>query len=65
MTIEQPSAAWKDYELIDSGDFAKLERWGPYLTIRPEPKALWSKSLPDEAWRRMAHPEFRPGAGFG
>ena len=65
MTIEQPSAAWSDYELIDSGDFSKLERFGPYVTIRPEPKALWPKSLPDEQWRRLAHTEFKPGAGFG
>ena len=65
MTIEQPSAAWKDYELIDSGDFSKLERWGPYVTIRPEPKALWPKALSDAEWRRLAHTEFKPGAGFG
>jgi 23S rRNA (cytosine1962-C5)-methyltransferase len=65
MTIEQPSAAWSDYELIDSGDFSKLERFGPYVTIRPEPKALWPKSLLDEQWRRLAHTEFKPGAGFG
>ena len=65
MTIEQPATTWKDYELIDSGDFAKLERWGPYVTIRPEPKALWSKAMTDEEWRRLAHTEFKPGAGFG
>ncbi|MBQ5517037.1 MAG: class I SAM-dependent methyltransferase [Bacteroidales bacterium] len=65
MTIEQPSAAWKDYELIDSGDFSKLERWGLYVTIRPEPKALWPKALSDAEWRRVAHTEFKPGAGFG
>ena len=65
MTIEQPSAAWKDYELIDSGDFSKLERWGSYVTIRPEPKALWPKALSDAEWRRVAHTEFKPGAGFG
>ena len=65
MTIEQPAAAWRDYELIDSGDFSKLERFGPYVTIRPEPKALWSKSLSDAEWRRLAHTEFKPGAGFG
>ena len=65
MTIEQPSVAWRDYELIDSGDFSKLERFGPYVTIRPEPKALWPKALSDEEWRRLAHTEFKPGAGFG
>ena len=65
MMIEQPSASWKDYELIDSGDFSKLERFGSYVTIRPEPKALWHKSLTDAEWHRLAHTEFKPGAGFG
>ena len=65
MTIERPSADWSDYELIDSGDFSKLERFGPYVTIRPEPKALWPKSLSEAEWRRLAHTEFKPGAGFG
>lgn len=65
MTIERPSSAWSDYELIDSGDFLKLERFGPYVTIRPEPKALWSKSLSDKEWYSAAHTEFKPGAGFG
>lgn len=65
MTIEQPSASWKDYELIDSGNFEKLERFGPYVMIRPEPKALWDKSLSDKEWNAMAHTQFLPGAGFG
>lgn len=65
MTIEQPSKSWKDYELIDSGDFEKLERFGPYVMIRPEPKALWHKSMSEEQWRAAAHTEFKPGAGFG
>ena len=65
MTIEQPSAAWRDYELIDSGDFSKLERFGSYIVIRPEPKALWPKSLSDKEWHSLAHTEFKPGAGFG
>lgn len=65
MTLERPSAAWRDYELIDSGDFSKLERFGPYVTIRPEPKALWPKSLSEKEWFSLAHTEFKPGAGFG
>ena len=65
MTIEHPSPSWKDYELIDSGDFSKLERFGKYVMIRPEPKALWKKSLSDAEWLSMAHTEFKPGAGFG
>ncbi len=41
-----------DYELIDCGDFEKLERFGRFVTRRPEPQAIWRRSLPDEAWRR-------------
>ena len=65
MTIEQPPQSWQDYELIDSGNFRKLERFGPYVMIRPEPKALWDPALPESEWRAMAHTEFKPGAGFG
>lgn len=65
MKIESPSAAWRDYELIDSGDFEKLERFGRYILRRPEPKALWGKSLSEAQWASMAHTRFKPGAGFG
>ena len=42
---------WSDYELIDSGDGQKLERFGPYLFIRPEPQALWSPYLDKAIWQ--------------
>ncbi len=42
---------WKDFELLDSGDGRKLERYGRLRFIRPEPQALWRPSLPAEAWR--------------
>ena len=64
MLIESPTTAWKDYELIDCGDFAKLERFGKFVTIRPEPKAIWKKSLSDAEWEKMAHTRFIPGGGF-
>lgn len=64
MLIESPTTAWKDYELIDCGDFAKLERFGKYITIRPEPKAIWKKTLSDAEWEKMAHTRFIPGGGF-
>ncbi len=54
-----------DYELIDSGNFEKLERFGPYCMARPEPKALWDKTMSDAQWDRAIHTRFRPGAGFG
>ena len=62
---EFPSSGWKDYELLDSGAGEKLERFGAYVLARPEPKALWDKSLPEAEWRRLAHTTFTPGAGVG
>lgn len=64
MIVETPSVHWKDYSLIDSGDFEKLEKFGPYYLRRPEPKALWHKSLPESKWQSLTHTHFEPGAGF-
>jgi 23S rRNA (cytosine1962-C5)-methyltransferase len=41
---------WGDYALIDSGAGRKLERYGPYTVIRPEPQCLWSPRAPASAW---------------
>ena len=49
---------WADYGLIDSGDGRKLERYGPYRFIRPEPQAMWAPASDD--WQ--AHAEFVPGS---
>ena len=65
MTIEFPSENWKDYELLDSGRGEKLERFGEYVLARPEPKALWDKTLSEDEWGRLTHTSFTPGAGFG
>jgi len=65
MTIEFPSENWKDYELLDSGRGEKLERFGEYVLARPEPKALWDKTLSEDEWDRLTHTRFTPGAGFG
>jgi 23S rRNA (cytosine1962-C5)-methyltransferase len=53
------SPHWTDYELMDSGDGQKLERFGPYLFARPEMQALWKKALPVEKWQ-AAHAYFEP-----
>jgi len=50
---------WKDYELIDCGDFEKLERFGEIILIRPEPQAVWSKNLPESEWQKMHHIRFK------
>ena len=62
---EYPSQNWRDYELIDCGDGEKLERFGRFTMVRPEPKAIWAKTLPNEEWMKLAHTRFSPGAGFG
>lgn len=43
---------FSDYELIDSGDFEKLERFGRYVVRRPEPQAIWHRTLSEAEWRR-------------
>jgi 23S rRNA (cytosine1962-C5)-methyltransferase len=51
---------WKDYELIDCGDFEKLERFGQFITIRPEPQAVWKKVYSNSEWEKKAHIKFIP-----
>ncbi len=52
--------AWPDYGLIDSGNGRKLERYGPFRFIRPEPQAMWQPRLSEAEWQ--AHGEFIPGS---
>lgn len=58
MLLESPHT-WTDYELIDCGGCEKLERFGKYVIARPEPQALWNKSLSDEVWHRRADAYFQ------
>ncbi len=53
------SPEWQDYELLDSGDGQKLERYGPYRLLRPEPEAVWQRALPEREWNK-AHAVFKP-----
>jgi 23S rRNA (cytosine1962-C5)-methyltransferase len=41
---------WSEYELLDSGEGQKLERFGKYIFARPEVEALWKKKLPEKQW---------------
>ena len=50
---------WKDYELLDCGDFEKLERFGEVILIRPEPQAVWAKALPEADWTKLHHIRFK------
>ena len=42
---------WDDYALLDSGNLLKLERFGPYCFVRPEPQALWEPRLDASHWQ--------------
>src|SRR5581483_1392385 len=50
---------WRDYELLDSGDGLKLERFDPYIFVRPEVQAMWKQSLSEKEWA-SAHAVFQP-----
>ncbi len=56
-------SGWKDYELIDTGGLEKLERFGPWFLARPEPQAVWKKSLPADEWEKRVHAWFRRRKG--
>jgi 23S rRNA (cytosine1962-C5)-methyltransferase len=57
LPLESPS--WRDYELVDSGEGLKLERFGPYSLVRPEVQAMWRRALPESEWQQ-AHAVFKP-----
>ena len=52
------ATGWTDYELLDSGDGQKLERFGPVLLARPEAQATWRPALPARDWQ-AAHAVYR------
>ncbi len=57
MQMYQLSATelWQNYELIDCGEFEKLERFGKYILRRPEPQAVWPRRLSETEWNRLPH----------
>jgi 23S rRNA (cytosine1962-C5)-methyltransferase len=48
--IVMRTTAWSDYGLVDSGNGKKLERYGPYRVVRPEPQCLWRPRLGQAEW---------------
>ena len=44
------SDKWKDFELLDCSKGEKLERWGSYYLVRPDPQAIWDTPREDERW---------------
>lgn len=58
------SQNWKDFEVLDTSDGEKLERWGDTLLIRPDPQVIWSTKR-DEAWQRANARYLRSPSGGG
>lgn len=56
---------WNDYEVIDCSKGEKLERWGDYLLIRPDPQVIWDTPKKEKGWRKMNGHYHRSSKGGG
>lgn len=63
ISIETPLNWDKNYELIDTGNFEKLERFGKFITRRPEPQAVWQRHLSESEWEKLADANFKKEKG--
>ena len=58
------SENFKDYELLDASDGERLERWGEYILVRPDPQVIWKDAARHPAWKK-AHGVYRRSSGGG
>ena len=56
---------WQDYEVIDTSCGEKLERWGEYLLIRPDPQVIWNTPKTDPGWKKRNGHYHRSSKGGG
>lgn len=56
---------WNDYEVIDCSDGEKLERWGEYLLVRPDPQVIWNTEKSHYGWKKMNGHYHRSAKGGG
>ena len=56
---------WKDYEVIDCSAGEKLERWGKYILLRPDPQVIWDTEKKDKRWKRLNAHYHRSKRGGG
>ncbi len=56
---------WKDYEVIDTSNGEKLERWGKYILLRPDPQVLWNTPKKNPAWKHLNAHYHRSKKGGG
>ena len=56
---------WKDYEVIDTSDGEKLERWGEYILVRPDPQVIWNTEKKHFGWKKPNGHYHRSNKGGG
>jgi 23S rRNA (cytosine1962-C5)-methyltransferase len=56
---------WKDYEVIDTSCGEKLERWGDYMLVRPDPQVIWDTPKTHKGWKKMNGHYHRSSKGGG
>ncbi len=56
---------WKDYEVIDTSDGEKCERWGDYILVRPDPQVIWNTGHDNAAWKKKNGHYHRSAKGGG
>lgn len=59
------SNEWKDYELLDMAKGQKLEKWGKYILIRPDPQIVWDKKANPKLWEKADAKYIRSNTGGG
>jgi 23S rRNA (cytosine1962-C5)-methyltransferase len=56
---------WKDYEIIDTSEGEKLERWGKYILLRPDPQVIWNTEKKAPEWKKLNAHYHRSKSGGG
>lgn len=56
---------WKEYEVIDCSGGEKLERWGKYLLVRPDPQVIWDTPKKEKGWNKHNGHYYRSSKGGG
>lgn len=56
---------WKEYEVIDCSEGEKLERWGKYTLLRPDPQVIWNTKKEDKHWKHLNAHYHRSKKGGG
>ena len=59
------ASEWKEYEVLDTGNGEKLERWGDYILVRPDPQVIWPSDHGHPGWKNYSGHYHRSSKGGG